>query len=79
MTTFFTNNRVSLVKDPIFGVCVLTEDGFIPVKDLSGKDLNVVRSLLDFNPTCPRDIFDAVYGLEVLEPAKEEELQPHVP
>jgi hypothetical protein len=77
MTNVFTNGRITLTKDLVFGVCVLTEEGFVPLTHLSRQDMSVVRRLLDFNPTCPPDIFDAVYGLEVLEPAKEE-LHAHV-
>ena len=67
----FTNNRVTLTDDPELGVCVLTDQGFMPINTLPTESLAKVRELLDFSPACPSPIFDAVYGLEVLEPMKE--------
>ncbi|MBW2190114.1 MAG: hypothetical protein JRG93_11100 [Deltaproteobacteria bacterium] len=62
MSTVFTNGRVSLTRCPVFGVSVMTEDGWVPISELSEGDLEIVRDALDRNPTCPKDISRDVYA-----------------
>ncbi len=62
MAAIFTNGKVALTDDLIFGVSVLTEDGWIPISDLDPEDLKKVQVLLDWNPACPDKIKQAVYG-----------------
>ncbi len=49
----WTNGRVSLTSDPIFGVSVLSESGWVPISSLDEIDLAYVRKLIDHNPGCP--------------------------
>jgi hypothetical protein len=43
----WTNQRVALQKDMVFGVCVLSEEGWKPLAWLSREDLEMVRRLCD--------------------------------
>lgn len=52
-TVTFTNGEVSLTKNLVFGLCVLTEDGWYPFADLDGVDKGFVINSIDRNPTCP--------------------------
>jgi hypothetical protein len=65
----FTNGRVSLCDDLVFGVSVLGEDGWVPFAWLDEQDKEKVRRLLDFNPTCPKKISDIVYAASETEGA----------
>lgn len=67
MTTF-TNGRVTLTKDLVFGICVLAESGWHPVNQLDGQDAQTVLDLLGHNPTCPAEFMAAVRA--ALEAAK---------
>lgn len=49
----WTNGQISLSFDLIFGVNVLSEDGWLPVSTLDAKDLAYIRRLVDYNPGCP--------------------------
>lgn len=60
MSTVFTNGRITLAKDLIFGVVVLSEDGWLPVSELSDEDKAVCRKALDNNPTCPAELAEAL-------------------
>ena len=44
---------MTLTDDLVFGVCVLTEDGYVPLDQLSLDDIKYVERLIDRNPTCP--------------------------
>ncbi len=57
-TVTWTNNRVALAKDLIFGLCVFGEnaDGsieWIPVDTLDLEDVQMVHDLVDYTPGCP--------------------------
>lgn len=60
--TTFTNGRVSLTHDLIFGLCVLGEDGWVPWSDLDEDDKKLVQRLLDHCPTCPTQWSDIIYA-----------------
>lgn len=49
----WTNGVVSLTSDLIFGVSVMTEDGWCPLSSLDAEDLAMVKRLVDNNPSCP--------------------------
>ena len=49
----WTNNRVALTNDLIFGVSVFTESGWLPLSLLGAEDVEVVRALVNHNPSCP--------------------------
>lgn len=65
MSTTFTNGRISITKDLIFGISVLVQyddtlTAWIPITDLEIEDLDSVLEAIDNNPTCPytQDIRD---------------------
>ena len=47
------NGRVALSKDLIFGLVVMTEDGWFPVSHLDESDRELVWRLVDHAPGCP--------------------------
>ena len=49
----WTNGVVSLTSDLIFGVSVLTENGWMPISQLDKLDLAYVCKLVDHNLNCP--------------------------
>jgi hypothetical protein len=49
----WTNQRVAMKKDLVFGVCVLLEDGWFPLSSLYLEDLKIVHELCDFNCSNP--------------------------
>lgn len=53
IATTFTNGRVTLTDDLVFGVCVLSEDGYVPVSQLTLDDTKYVERLLNRSPSCP--------------------------
>jgi hypothetical protein len=63
LATVFTNGRVALATDLIFGVIVLSEDGWLPFASLDAFDKEIVRRLLDWNPTCPEAIRTVIYAV----------------
>ena len=61
MATTWTNQRVALTKDLVFGLCVYTEEGWKPLSELDKDQLKLVHRLCDFNPSNPfRDELDAM-------------------
>lgn len=56
----FTNGRIALTKDLIFGVLVMTDDGWYPVAYLNDDDKKHCAFLLDHNPTCPAEYAEAL-------------------
>jgi hypothetical protein len=53
MGTIWTNGVVSLTSDFIFGVSVMTETGWVPMSSLDPEDQDMVKRLVDNNPSCP--------------------------
>jgi len=53
MAVVWTNGVVSLTSDLIFGVSVKTETGWCPLSELDPEDLELVKRLVDYNPSCP--------------------------
>lgn len=49
----WTNGRVALSKDLVFGLVVMTEDGWFPVDQLDADDVEVVHKAVDYNPGMP--------------------------
>ncbi len=49
----WTNGNISLTSDLIFGISVLSEDGWVPISELDEDDLATVRLLVGNNPSCP--------------------------
>ena len=47
------NGRIALTKDLIFGLVVMTEDGWFPVSHLDDNDRELVWRLYDHTPGCP--------------------------
>jgi len=56
----FTNGRVTLTNDLVFGACVLSESGYVPINQLDADDVKYVLRLLNRSPTCPAAFFDAL-------------------
>lgn len=57
MQTTWTNGRVALAKDMIFGLCVYTENGngqceWIPVDALDLDEVEMIHKMVDYNPGC---------------------------
>lgn len=52
-TTVWTNNRVSLTKDLVFGLAVLTEEGWQALVHLSLEDVDMVIREVDGDKSCP--------------------------
>jgi hypothetical protein len=59
-STTFTNGRVALRDDLIFGVVVLAENGWLPITELAADHIEYVLALLSNNPTCPQRFYDAL-------------------
>lgn len=57
----FTNGRVSLTKDLIFGLSVLSMDGWVSFRRLPEDEKDMVRKVLDHDPTCPQGWRDEIY------------------
>lgn len=53
MQTTWTNQRVALQNDLVFGLVVLTESGWHPVSQLDASDLKTVVDAVDNNASCP--------------------------
>lgn len=53
MATTWTNQRVALTKDLVFGVCVYTESGWQPLSQLDYEQLKQVHRLCDYNSSNP--------------------------
>lgn len=51
----WTNQKVTLTKDLFFGLCVLTDEGWIPMTELLGEEIEEIRRLIDNDPSFPRD------------------------
>lgn len=51
---------MTLSDDLVFGVCVLSEDGYVPLSQLDLDDIKTVQCLLDRNTTCPVKFTDAL-------------------
>jgi hypothetical protein len=64
MTTY-TNGRITLGMDLIFGLVILTEDEWVPFKDLDSEDKAIVRTATDHSNIFPQKMLDIVYGLDV--------------
>ena len=47
------NGRIALTKDLIFGLVVMTEDGWFPVSHLDDNDRELVWRLVDHAPGMP--------------------------
>lgn len=57
MQTTWTNGRVALAKDLIFGLCVFTENDnnqteWIPVDSLDLDEVEMIHRMVDYNPGC---------------------------
>lgn len=48
----WTNNKVAIAKDLIFGVCVLSDQGWKPFDMLDQADRTKVLHLIDWNASC---------------------------
>lgn len=53
MATTWTNQRVALTKDLIFGLCVYTESGWRPLSELTKDELEEVHRLCDYDSSNP--------------------------
>ena len=53
MTVVWQNGKVALIKDLIFGLCVMAESGWTPCANLDLADLLMVEKLIDYNPGFP--------------------------
>ncbi len=51
---------MTLSDDLVFGVCVLSEGGYVPLSRLDLDDIKTVQCLLDRNTTCPVKFTDAL-------------------
>jgi len=73
MATVWHNNNVALTKDLIFGVCVMSEEGWVPIGEGSIEELELVLRLIDFNPLCPKEWIRAIQNVLMI---KKSELVP---
>ena len=48
----WTNGAVAIAKDLVFGLCVMSEQGWYPFDSLDCTDRTMVLRLIDFNPGC---------------------------
>ena len=53
MQTVYSNEKVSLTKDLVFGLSVMTEEGWIPISWLDSSDKEVVKRMIDNDPLFP--------------------------
>lgn len=53
MNTVFTNGNIAFTKDLVFGLCVMAEQGWMPLSQLDDEDVKLCVRLLDSNPTFP--------------------------
>ena len=53
MNIVWTNGAVALTSDFIFGVSVMTETGWTSLSSLDPEDRDMVKRLVDHNPSCP--------------------------
>ena len=51
---------MTLTNDLVFGICVLSENGYVPLNELDLDDIKMVQRLLDHNTTCPVQFTDAL-------------------
>lgn len=54
-TVTYTNQVIAIAKDLIFGWCILSEDGWVPLSDGTAEDLEMVRKQL-YNPIFPDEV-----------------------
>jgi hypothetical protein len=64
MTTY-TNGRITLGMDLIFGLVKLTEEELLPFNDLDSEDKAIVRTATDKSKIYTQKMLDIVYGLDV--------------
>ena len=57
----FTNGKVSLSTNLVFGPCVLSENGWFPIDRLTADEARNVLRLVDYNPTCPVQFISALH------------------
>jgi hypothetical protein len=57
----FTNGKVSLSTNLVFGPCVLGENGWFPINRLTADEARYVLRLIDHNPTCPEEFLHALH------------------
>lgn len=55
MLATFTNGRVTLMQNLIYGLCVLSDRGPFPFNQLTLEEIDLVLALIDNNPTCPKE------------------------
>ena len=55
MAIVWTNNQVALTKDLVFGLCVMSEEGWVPINEGTDDQIQKLFSLIDWNPSCPKD------------------------
>ena len=53
MQVVYTNSRISLTNDLVFGLSVLTETGWVPYSELDENDRDIVRRAVDYDRACP--------------------------
>lgn len=53
MAVVWENGRVAVTKDLVFDLCVMGEQGWVPVSQLGLDDLKMVERLIDHNPSFP--------------------------
>lgn len=60
MLATFTNGRVTLMQNLIYGLCVLSDRGPFPLNQLSLEEIDLVLVLINGNPTCPEEYTKAL-------------------
>ena len=50
-TVIFTNGRIAICKDMVFGLCVMAENGWVPLSQGTPDEMRMVIRLIDNNPT----------------------------
>ncbi len=48
----WTNGNVAIAKDIVFGLCVMSEQGWYPFNMLDKADRRIVLRAIDWNPSC---------------------------
>ena len=55
MAITWTNGVVTLTKDLVFGLSVLSDKGWIPLYECDKQEVDLIKKLVDNNPSFPKN------------------------
>ena len=58
----YTNGKVALTLDLVFGLSVYSDQGWVPWSELDEADRDMIRKLLDWDISCPEDWRKKIYS-----------------